>query len=133
MRSAIAGKPNINCVQGATLNHLFQSCRDRFVLNGVTDEHLHCRLLPQPKVAQRRGHCQPIARKDLGPGGPCGHEHIAAGDDGIMGRHAAARIAKRLLDLGLSVYEPDPLAAIEAAEAEGTQRAWSPTPRRTTV
>jgi hypothetical protein len=48
----------------------------------------------------------------------CIDEHLAAGDDGIMGHHAAARVAKRLLDLGLSVFEPDPLAAIEAAEAE---------------
>jgi hypothetical protein len=42
-------------------------------------------------------------------------EHLAAGDDGVMGRYAAARIAKRLLDLGLSVFEPDPLAAIKRA------------------
>jgi hypothetical protein len=47
----------------------------------------------------------------------CNHivEHLAVGDDGVMGRFAAARIAKRLLDLNLSVFEPDPLRAIETA------------------
>jgi hypothetical protein len=43
---------------------------------------------------------------------------IRDGDDGVMGWYRAARVAKRLLDLGLSVYEPDPLASIAAAEAE---------------
>src|SRR5262245_44503033 len=43
-------------------------------------------------------------------------DHLAAGDDGTMGRYYAAGIARRLFDLGLSIYEPDPLGAIERAE-----------------
>jgi hypothetical protein len=42
---------------------------------------------------------------------------IDDGDDGIMGRYAAACIARRLRDFDLSLYEPDPLRAIEKAEA----------------
>jgi hypothetical protein len=40
---------------------------------------------------------------------------IQAGDDGIFGRFAAAKLLQRLLDAGLSRYEPDPLAALERA------------------
>jgi hypothetical protein len=60
-------------------------------------------------------------------------------DEGpVMGRKAAAELLRRLLAAGLSRYEPDPINALERAEAtasleeEGarcaeTQRAWSAT------
>ena len=38
---------------------------------------------------------------------------LAAGDDGIMGKYAAAKLLQRMLDAGLSVYEPDPIGALE--------------------
>jgi hypothetical protein len=43
---------------------------------------------------------------------------LAAGDDGISGRYAAAKLTRRLLAAGLSRFEPDPIAALEAAEAQ---------------
>jgi len=42
---------------------------------------------------------------------------LAAGDDGIGGRYAAARLTQRLLRAGLSKFEPTPIAALEAAES----------------
>jgi hypothetical protein len=44
-------------------------------------------------------------------------DHLRAGDDGITGRFGAAKIARRLIELGLSIWEPAPLRAIRAAEA----------------
>jgi hypothetical protein len=41
---------------------------------------------------------------------------LAAGDDGVQGQFAAARLVQRLLRAGLSQFEPDPLAALEAAK-----------------
>jgi hypothetical protein len=39
------------------------------------------------------------------------------GADGpIFGRRAAAELLRRMLAAGLSRYEPDPIAALEAAE-----------------
>jgi hypothetical protein len=38
---------------------------------------------------------------------------IARGDDGVMGDYAAAILLKRMLQAGLSQYEPDPIAALE--------------------
>ena len=38
---------------------------------------------------------------------------LAAGDDGILGKYAAATLLKRMLDAGLSIYEPDPIDALE--------------------
>jgi hypothetical protein len=40
---------------------------------------------------------------------------IAAGDDGTRGRYVAAKLLKRMLEVGVSKYDPDPMAAIEAA------------------
>jgi len=39
---------------------------------------------------------------------------INAGDDGILGDYAAAKLLQRLLDRGLSRYEPDPVSALKA-------------------
>jgi hypothetical protein len=41
----------------------------------------------------------------------------ADGDDGVMGRYAAAVLLQRMLAAGLSRYEPDPVGAFERAEA----------------
>jgi hypothetical protein len=38
---------------------------------------------------------------------------INAGDDGVGGNYAAARLLQRLLNAGLSRFEPDPIAALE--------------------
>ena len=40
---------------------------------------------------------------------------IAAGDDGPRGKYVAAKLLKRMRELGVSKYHPDPMAAIEAA------------------
>jgi hypothetical protein len=42
--------------------------------------------------------------------------NLAAGDDGVGGRYAAAKLVQRLLAAGLSRFEPNPIAALEAAE-----------------
>jgi hypothetical protein len=42
---------------------------------------------------------------------------LNAGDDGICGEYQAARLLRRLLDAGLSRYEPNPLAALAAKKA----------------
>jgi hypothetical protein len=39
-------------------------------------------------------------------------------DDGVMGKRAAALLLARMLKLGISRWHPDPLGAIEQAEAE---------------
>jgi hypothetical protein len=41
---------------------------------------------------------------------------IQAGPDGVGGQHAAARLLRRMLDAGLSRYEPDPLGALKRAK-----------------
>jgi hypothetical protein len=51
------------------------------------------------------------------------NEYVAVTDDDseygpVMGRAAAAELLRRMLAAGLSRYEPDPIAALEAAEAE---------------
>jgi hypothetical protein len=38
---------------------------------------------------------------------------LAAGDDGVGGRYGAARLLQRLLDAGLSAFEPDPVSALK--------------------
>jgi hypothetical protein len=43
---------------------------------------------------------------------------LAAGDDGIMGRYAAALLLKKMLALGISRFHPYPIAAIERAAAD---------------
>lgn len=48
---------------------------------------------------------------------------LAAGNDGIGGDYAAARLVQRLLAAGLSVYEPDPISALalkERSKANGS-------------
>jgi hypothetical protein len=45
---------------------------------------------------------------------------LEAGDDGIRGQYQAARLLQRMLDAGLSRYEPDPVAALEAAASRRT-------------
>jgi hypothetical protein len=49
---------------------------------------------------------------------------IQSGDDGVLGQHAAARLLRRMLDAGISRYEPDPLAVIKRAKG----RPPAPTP-----
>ena len=39
---------------------------------------------------------------------------LEAGDDGVGGWYRAAQLAQRLLQAGLSLYEPDPVSALEA-------------------
>jgi hypothetical protein len=41
---------------------------------------------------------------------------LAKGDDGVLGDYAAAKLLQKMLALGISEFEPDPLAAIERAE-----------------
>jgi hypothetical protein len=41
---------------------------------------------------------------------------IQAGDDGVLGAYQGAKLLRRLLDAGLSRYEPDPLAALKQAK-----------------
>jgi hypothetical protein len=38
---------------------------------------------------------------------------LAAGDDGVDGKYAAAKLLQRMLDANLSIYEPDPITALE--------------------
>jgi hypothetical protein len=42
---------------------------------------------------------------------------IATGDDGVGGRYAAARLLQRLLEAGLSRFEPDPVGALKRKPA----------------
>jgi hypothetical protein len=41
---------------------------------------------------------------------------LAAGDNDMHGRFVAAKLVQRLLELGVSKFHPDPMAAIEAAK-----------------
>jgi hypothetical protein len=41
---------------------------------------------------------------------------INAGDDGVLGRYQAAKLLRRMLDAGLSRYEPDPERALKQAK-----------------
>jgi hypothetical protein len=41
---------------------------------------------------------------------------LAAGDDGILGDYAGATLLRRMLDWGLSRFEPDPVAALKRAQ-----------------
>jgi hypothetical protein len=41
---------------------------------------------------------------------------INAGNDGVGGQYQAAKLLQRMLDAGLSRYEPDPLKALEKAK-----------------
>jgi hypothetical protein len=40
--------------------------------------------------------------------------YLEAGDDGVGGWYRAAQLAQRLLEAGLSLYEPDPITALAA-------------------
>jgi hypothetical protein len=54
---------------------------------------------------------------------PCWIDNVdtlAKGDDGVYGYYQAARLLRRMLSAGLSKYEPDPLAALKAAERKAT-------------
>jgi hypothetical protein len=42
---------------------------------------------------------------------------INRGNDGVVGNYAAAKLLQRLLDAGLSRFEPDPLGALARAKA----------------
>jgi hypothetical protein len=53
---------------------------------------------------------------------------LAAGDDDMHGRRAAAKLLKRMLDAGLSRYEPDPLAALDARSAVRVVKTAPPEP-----
>jgi hypothetical protein len=53
---------------------------------------------------------------------------IAAGDDGIMGRYAAAQLLKKMLEAGISFYEPNPLAALKKAKAPAKPTPDQPPP-----
>jgi hypothetical protein len=48
---------------------------------------------------------------------------LAAGDDGIAGDYAAARLLQRMLESGLSQYEPDPITALAKVAPTREQRA----------
>jgi hypothetical protein len=41
---------------------------------------------------------------------------IARGDDGTRGNYVAAKIVRRLRELGISQFHPDPMTAIESAK-----------------
>ena len=41
---------------------------------------------------------------------------LNAGDDGVLGRYQGARLLRRMLDAGISRYEPDPLGALKQAK-----------------
>jgi hypothetical protein len=58
--------------------------------------------------------CQVEIDYDDGNGGP------------IMGRRAAAELLRKMLSLGISRWHPDPLTAIDAAEAERAQHVKTP-------
>jgi hypothetical protein len=45
-------------------------------------------------------------------------EILAAGDNDMHGRFVAAKLVQRLLDLGVSKFHPDPMAAIDAAKRD---------------
>jgi len=74
---------------------------------------------PWEQVARFAAYCRQCDNLRLMPhqSPPCWVEDmeatLAAGDDGILGKYAAARLLQRMLDAGLSVYEPDPIAALE--------------------
>jgi len=55
---------------------------------------------------------------------------IARGDDGVAGDFAAARLLQRMLEAGLSQYEPDPISALAKspppASEQGTSNGRSP-------
>src|SRR5262245_12242055 len=51
---------------------------------------------------------------------------INAGNDGIGGQYAAAKLLRRMLDLGISRFEPDPLARLKGRPPDRPP----PTPRR---
>jgi|SRR5262249_13703241 len=74
---------------------------------------------PWEEVAGFAAYCCQCDNLHLGPhqSPPCWVNDIeatlAAGDDGAGGKYAAAVLLKRMLDAGLSIFEPDPIAALE--------------------
>ena len=74
---------------------------------------------PWEQVARFAAYCRQCDNLHLLPhqSPPCWIDDmeavLAAGDDGIMGKYAAARLLQRMLAADLSIYEPDPIAALE--------------------
>jgi hypothetical protein len=44
-------------------------------------------------------------------------DRLIAGSDDVHGKRTAAQLLRRMLELGISKYHPDPMAAIAEAEA----------------
>jgi hypothetical protein len=74
---------------------------------------------PWEQVARFAAYCRQCDNLHLKPwqSPPCWVDDIeatlAAGDDGIEGKYAAAKLLQRMLDANISIYEPDPIAALE--------------------
>jgi hypothetical protein len=74
---------------------------------------------PWEQVARFAAYCRQCDNLHLGPhqSPPCWVDDmegtLAKGDDGIDGSYAAARLLQRMLDANISIYEPDPIAALE--------------------
>jgi hypothetical protein len=74
---------------------------------------------PWEQVARFAAYCHQCDNLHLMPhqSPPCWVDDmeavLAAGDDGILGKYAAATLLKRMLAAGLSIYEPDPITALE--------------------
>src|SRR5215472_11309874 len=72
---------------------------------------------PWQRVAEFAAYCCQCDNLHLKPWQPppCWVNDLVAdiqrGDDGIHGHYAAARLLQRMLDHGISRYEPDPLKA----------------------
>jgi hypothetical protein len=43
-------------------------------------------------------------------------DQLLAGGDDLHGKRTAAQLLRRMLDLGISQYHPDPMAALDAAK-----------------
>jgi len=76
---------------------------------------------PWEKVARFAAYCCQCDTLRLKPwqSPPCWVDDmeaiLAAGDDGIRGQYAAAKLLMKMLDAGLSEWEPDPVAALAKA------------------
>ena len=89
--------------------------------NGGPDAvQIECKLRDESweQVARFAAYCRQCDNLHLLPhqNPPCWADlevDLAAGDDGVLGKYAAAVLLKRMLDAGLSIYEPDPITALE--------------------
>jgi hypothetical protein len=94
--------------------------------NPANDEPIDRRLDPDrwfaaAKSAAYACQCATLRPKPWQP--VPANQYVAVTDDDreygpVMGRAAAAELLRRLLAVGLSRYEPDPLGALERIEAE---------------